>query len=157
MCSLFLNRFSSFSRRKPGNKFRAVLSVARRALAPPAAYNQLLAESRGREVEVGERGGGPMAIWAMPKWTAIFLWWGFPKGQLNFWFCLCVFTKACKRVETEAPKNQWSLHTTAKRVQPLYNEGPAAEVCEDPSWPNSSVNFNLNLWTERSSSFWLEQ
>ena len=23
--------------------------------------------------------GGPMAIWAMPKWTAIFLCWGFPK------------------------------------------------------------------------------
>ena len=23
-------------------------------------------------------GGGPMAIWAMPKWTAIFLWWCFP-------------------------------------------------------------------------------
>ena len=22
--------------------------------------------------------GGPMAIWAMPKWTAIFLCWGFP-------------------------------------------------------------------------------
>ena len=27
--------------------------------------------------ECGE--GGPMAIWAMPKWTAIFLWWCFPK------------------------------------------------------------------------------
>ena len=23
--------------------------------------------------------GGPMAIWAMPKWTAIFFQWGFPK------------------------------------------------------------------------------
>ena len=26
-------------------------------------------------------GGGPRAIWAMPKWTAIFLWWGFPQSE----------------------------------------------------------------------------
>ena len=33
-----------------------------------------------------ERGSGDlMAIWAMPKWTAIFLWWCFPYANYFCW------------------------------------------------------------------------
>ena len=48
----------------------------------------ILPENRCHRVPVWVRGGGgPMAIWAMPKWTAIFLWWCFPRvSQENFFF-----------------------------------------------------------------------
>ena len=44
----------------------------------------ILPENRCHRVPVWQRGGGPMAIWAMPKWTAIFFRWGFPNKSSIF-------------------------------------------------------------------------
>ena len=60
-----------------------VAPIFRRNVLVQTGICMILPENRCHRVPVWQRGGGPMAIWAMPKWTAIFFRWGFPKGRLQ--------------------------------------------------------------------------